>query len=137
MTPLEIRLAAYAGATLLLLSAVLGGWAYVHGLQSALVKQEAATAAAQAQDKHDAGQAALAADTATIVQQGAAKADLTVHVQQENANVLASSPGAAAPLDPGLVSAVVAGLCRYSAYAGDPGCAGLRSADSAVLSAAR
>lgn len=46
----------------------------------------------------------------------------TDQVTRENADAIRSAPGAAAPVDPRVRDAGLAGLCRRAAYRGDPKC---------------
>lgn len=102
--------------------------------QAAAMAQKAASEHASAVQTQ--GQSAAQTDAAKIVDAGRAKADVTVHIQQENRNAILTAPGAADAVDPGLMSALVGGLCRYAAYRDDPACSAMRSADPAKLPAA-
>lgn len=137
MTALEIRLAGYGAVALLLLLAVLGAFGYVGHMERQHKDDVAALGASQAQDKHDKGQADLSADVAPIVAAGQAKLDLTLHTQSENSNAIANSPGAAQVVDPALLRNTIAGLCKYEAYAADPGCAPVPAASAGVVQQAR
>jgi hypothetical protein len=83
---------------------------------------ESTIAQAQAQAQQGAG---------IIVDRGRAKADVTVHIQQENEHALLSAPGAQQSVDPQLYGHFIDGLCRYPEYAGDSRCIALRPADPA------
>lgn len=76
--------------------------------------------AAVAQAQADVGVHALRAyDAAQLKNQA------TRQIRTENRDAILSTPGADAPIDPGLSRRFDDGLCRYEAYAADPGCAGL------------
>lgn len=95
-------------------------------------KQNAATVAAAPVKAAEAGQA-LAQDAVKTLDAAGRRDRLTITVHQENARALAEAPGAAAPVDPELVGVLRRGLCRYAAYANDPGCVEVRGRDPAVV----
>jgi type II secretory pathway pseudopilin PulG len=120
----------WIGAGLVVLAAV-GLWgAWVHrGHELSAARQAANVAKAQttvAQNQNAAQQQA-----SNIVDHGRAKADVTVHIQQENEHALLSAPGAQQSVDPQLYGRFIDGLCRYPQYAGDSRCFALRPADPA------
>jgi hypothetical protein len=108
---------------------------WVHrGHEVAKAKQEAAAARSSAVVAQ--GQSTAQDRAAQITDQGRAKADVTVHIQQENASVLAQAPGSAQGVDPILYSDLVRGLCLYQSTSGDAACSGLRGANPPVISPA-
>lgn len=108
---------------------------WVHrGHEVAKANREAAVARSSAAVAQ--GQSAAQAQAAQITDQGRAKADVTVHIQQENASALAQAPGSAQGVDPVLYSDLVRGLCLYQSTSGDAACAGLRGSNSTVISPA-
>ncbi|HEY2178081.1 MAG TPA: hypothetical protein VGH15_05815 [Caulobacteraceae bacterium] len=113
--------------------AVLGGllWFVLNqvGAKKALARAQiqAGTASVAA------GQAQAETAAQRIIVAGEAHDHLDIQVHQSNAQAIASAPGADRPLDPGLVGAVNRGLCRYQAFAADPGCAGLLETHPAEL----
>jgi hypothetical protein len=113
--------------------AVGAAWLYVQHLQHAKQAAETKAAVSQATATGAQGQSGAQTDAAKIVDLGRAKADVTVHTQQENQRAILSAPGASDAVDPGLMSALVGGLCRYDAYRSDPACAQVRPADPGQL----
>ena len=106
-------------------------------LAKATIKAEtdrtnAAIVAAAPVKAADAGQA-LAQDAVKTLDAAVKRNDVTIHIQQENARALAEAPGADAPVDPEFARRLRDGLCRYAAYAADPGCAEVRGRDPAEL----
>jgi hypothetical protein len=91
--------------------------------QAAAMAQKAASEHASATVAQQQTQAQQAAST--IVDVAHTKADVTVHIQQENAREILDAPGASAALDPALNAAGRRSLCAFSIYAADPGCIGL------------
>lgn len=79
------------------------------------------------------GQNAAQTDAQKIVLAGSAKTDVTLHIQQDNQRAILAAPGASQVVDPGLVSTLDDGLCRYDAYAGNPGCNQVRPSDPGQL----
>lgn len=106
------------------------------------LRHDLAVARAQTQVAKDtsvvvSGQAAAAQSAASIADAGTQRDALTITVHQDNAHAIAAAPGASARIDPALNAAGRGGLCRYAAYAGDPGCAGLLAGDPALVPPAR
>ena len=121
-----------AGASVLAL--VLGLLWADHAHLKAQVAQLAQKAASEhAQAVQQTGQSNAQSDAAKIIDQGRAKADVTVHIQQENRNAILAAPGASDGVDPGLMSALVGGLCRYAGYSSDPACLKLRAVDPGLV----
>lgn len=83
-----------------------------------------------------AGQAQAQTNAVQVVVAGQARDTLDIEVHQHNDQAIAAAPGASSALDARLNRAGIAGLCQHPAYAADPGCAGLRGADPAVVPAA-
>lgn len=71
-------------------------------------------------------QATAALDAQHVIVSGEAHQALDINLHQANTNAILTARGADAPLDPALIAAANAGLCRYQTDAADPGCAGLR-----------
>jgi Flp pilus assembly protein TadG len=94
--------------------------------QAEAMAQKAASERASATVAQNQTQAQQAAGA--IVDQAHTKADVTVHIQQENAREILDSPGASAALDPALNAAGRRSLCNFAVYLADPGCAGLPGA---------
>ena len=90
-------------------------------------------AAAQGAAAVAAGQGGAQADAAQILDAASQRLATTLATHQENARAISAAPGADAPLDPRLNDAGRRGLCRFSAYAGDPDCAGLLQPDPGQL----
>jgi hypothetical protein len=120
-------------AALGVLGAVGGIWLHVRHIEADLASARAEAARQHAVATVQTGQTALAGDAARITDAGRAKADVTVHIQQENRSALLADPGAGQVIDPGLAADLSRRLCAYAAYAGDPGCAELRAPDPGQL----
>jgi hypothetical protein len=114
-------------------AALVAGVLYVRGLRADLDRARGQLAAASAQAVVASGQAAAVQSAAAIADQGAQRAALDITVHEENEHAIQTAQGATAPLAPALNGAGRDGLCRYDAYADDPGCVGLRGGDPAVL----
>lgn len=114
---------------LIIVAAVGWIWWSNHAAKNLAVKEETKAAVATV----DAAQTKAAAEAQQIVVAGETRnhVDLTIH--QENANAIAAAPGASDALPADVVRAARLGLCRHPAYAADPGCAGLRPSDPAVV----
>lgn len=80
-----------------------------------------------------AGQAQATTDATRIVVAGERRDSLAITLHQENADAIAKAPGAGAPADPGVWNTARDRLCLHDAYRYDPGCAGLRQPDPAVV----
>lgn len=117
---------------LLLLYAVLAVAAVVicvsfyKGIVDKQRKADAAVVAA-APVKAAQAQVDLSADAIKILDNAGRRDRLTISVQQENARALAEVP------DADLGVTLRRGLCRYAAYAADPGCAEVRVDNPAEL----
>lgn len=81
-------------------------------------------------------QAQAQAAAQRIIIAGDARQHLDIQVHQDNAHAIAQAPGADTPINPALIAAADRGLCRYASQSADPGCAGLRQPDPAVLPSA-
>jgi hypothetical protein len=113
--------------------AVGGFWLYIHELQTGKARAEAIAAQQHSVATVQTGQTALAGDASRITDAGRAKADITVHIQQENRSALLADPGAGQVIDPGLAADLSRRLCLYAAYRDDPGCVEVRPADPGQL----
>jgi hypothetical protein len=80
-----------------------------------------------------AGQAQAQGAAAQVIYLADRRSAATAQTHEANHDAILSAPGADVPLDPVLVGRVRVGLCKYRAYAADPGCAGLRQPDPAVV----
>lgn len=116
-------------AALGVLAAGVGVWLHLKHLEADLAQARAQAAQQHAVATVQTGQANAAGDAAAIVDAGRAKADVTVHIQQENQRALLAAPGAAQAVDPGFAAALDRSLCAFDAYAADPGCAAVRAPD--------
>lgn len=119
-----IALAVLASAIMLLT-----GYQALVGMKT---RADAKTVAAAPVKAAEAGQA-LAQDAVKTLDDAGRRDRLTLVVQQENARAIREAPGADAPVDPELGRRMRVGLCRYAAYAADPGCVEVRGRDPAVL----
>jgi hypothetical protein len=115
------------------LAAVAGIWLHVRHLEADLAAARAETAKQHGVATVQTGQTAAAGDAAKIIDAGRAKADVTVHIQQENRSALLADPGAGQVIDPGLAADLSRRLCAYAAYRDDPGCAEVRAPDPGQL----
>jgi hypothetical protein len=75
-----------------------------------------------------AGQAA-AADGVAIIDRARARDTSTGQIREANHAALLAAPGANMRLDPDFIARLNAGMCRYAASAGDPGCDRLPGGD--------
>jgi len=122
-----------AAAALALFTAVAGGVFYVHNLQHQVDALKVAAVVSKDQAKVTTSQTAAVATGAAIADHRAVQDQLSITVHQDNAHAIEAAPGASALIDPGLNDAGRRGLCRYAAYAGDPGCAGLLQGNTSQL----
>jgi hypothetical protein len=120
-------------AALAAAAAVVGFWLHLRHVEADLAQARAQAAKQRGVATVQTGQAAAAGDAAKILDAGRAKADVTVHIQQENRSALLADPGAGQVIDPGLAADLSRRLCLYAAYRDDPGCAEVRAADPAEL----
>lgn len=120
-----------AGLAAILLVGFLVWWLLV---RPAAARREAAQAKGDAAVATHASEAAQAAVKITVdVDQKHAAIDATT---SENDRAIKSSPGAMAPIDPGLARALHDALCLRDAYSGELDCAAVRPADRRVGPAA-
>lgn len=126
---LTVRNGMLAGAALV----VAGSLLYARAEHAGRMADQQKLNTAHAQATQAAAQTQTGQQAAAIADQGRAKADVTVHIQQENSNALLTATGAQQGVDPQLYAALIGGLCRYAVAAGDPRCAGLRKPDTAVV----
>lgn len=103
-----IAAALLAGGAMLVLRAITGGKAAQ--VTARLNANQAEAIAASGND---------AVNTAARV---AASSETGDAIHQENADAIQNAPGAAAPVDPRLRDAGLAGLCRHAAYRREPRC---------------
>ena len=108
------------------LVAVAGLYVYVQHLRHAIDAARVYAAVQTDKATVTTGQSAAVSDASTIADQGAARDQTTTSIHEDNAHALQSTPGALAPINPALDTVGRRGLCRYAAYAADPGCVGLR-----------
>lgn len=133
LTAIEIKIVAAIAAIFLLATAGLGLVAYIGHEHRALAAAKSAQAVAEARVSVSTGQAGAVTSAAAIADRGAQRDALSITLHEANDHVLQSAPGASAPVDPALNAYGRRGLCRYAAYAGDSGCAGLRVGGPAPL----
>lgn len=113
-------------------------WAGIQTTRLHHAEKQAAAAKVVAQISADhaivaSGQVAAMQSAAEIADAGAQRQAVDITVHQDNAHAIQAAPGSAVRLDPALNAAGRRGLCRYPAYADDPGCAGLRPDHPAAL----
>lgn len=114
------------GALCLLLAALFALWRLEAGHARRLSEQ---VLAARAADGMDQAKAAASQNAAAVVGQGADRDGRTLNLHTENSHAIETARGADQSLDPDLNAAGRRGLCGFDAYAADPACVQLRSAD--------
>ena len=136
MADLEALLVKYAWQLVVLLLVVVIGllaWLYIGHLQAEVVQAKAAAVQSKDTAIVASGQAAATSAAAAIEAQGEQRTAADLNTHQDNANAIQSAQGAATPVPAAVNTAGRDGLCRYAAYSGDPGCAGLQQVGPAQL----